>query len=331
MPKTNLPADVAVARRRRPSAKAARVPALSQVKGRLIFAIDATMSRQPTWDRAATIQTEMFGVADAMGGLGVQLVFFRGFGQFEASEWTTTPSALAKRMQGMSCVAGMTQIHRVLAHAVAESRRTKVGALVYIGDAFEENADQVAKEAAQLALLGVPAFMFHEGHDANAGGLPRNRASDPRRHAHFDAGLVRKLSRSPGPWSMRPAAVPRSRITAIGRRGAASVAADGQEINGAHSHWLPCAHSHPRAVARSRSSIRDAGEDLRYSASLLELCGPVCSAAAGPRCSWEHELGPTGGVCGREDGRTIRRFSTRAWSNVEVQTPWVEMALNRHR
>jgi hypothetical protein len=195
MPKTNLPSG------RSPSrdvdaflAKAARVPALSQVKGRLIFAIDATMSRQPTWDRAATIQTEMFGVADAMGGLGVQLVYFRGFGQFEASEWTTSPSALAKRMQGMSCVAGMTQLHRVLAHAVAESRRTKVGALVFIGDAFEENADQVAKEAAQLALLGVPAFMFHEGHDTNAEAVFREIARLTHGvYAHFDAGSARQL------------------------------------------------------------------------------------------------------------------------------------------
>src|ERR1700682_5514877 len=101
LPKKNL------ANQRSPSrdidaflAKAARVPALSQVKGRLIFAIDATMSRQPTWDRAAEIQTDMFAAADGVGGgLAVQLVFFRGNGEFEASEWTTSPSALAARMR----------------------------------------------------------------------------------------------------------------------------------------------------------------------------------------------------------------------------------------
>jgi len=195
MPKTNLPS--------RPSssrdvdaflAKAARVPALSQVKGRLIFAIDATMSRQPTWDRAAAIQTEMFGVADALGGLGVQLVYFRGFGQFEASEWTTSPSVLAKRMQGVSCMSGATQLSRVLAHAVGEARRAKVGALVYIGDCFEENADAVAKEAAQLALLGVPAFMFHEGHDPNAEAVFREIARLTHGvYARFDAGSAQQL------------------------------------------------------------------------------------------------------------------------------------------
>src|SRR5258708_38389979 len=137
MTKNKLPAE------RSPSreidaflAKAARVPALSQVKGRLIFAIDATMSRQPTWDRAAEIQTDMFEVADRVGGLAVQLVFFRGSGQFEASEWTTSPSALATRMQRVTCSSGSTQLCRVLAHATAGARRTKVGALVYIGDWF---------------------------------------------------------------------------------------------------------------------------------------------------------------------------------------------------
>jgi hypothetical protein len=195
MSKNNLPSE------RSPSrdveaflAKAARVPALSQVKGRLIFAIDATMSRQPTWDRAAEIQTDMFGVADGVGGLAVQLVFFRGVGDFEASEWTTSPAALAKRMQSVTCRSGSTQLRRVLAHAAAEARRTKVGALVYIGDCFEESPDAVAKEAAQLALLGVPAFMFHEGYDPNAVAVFSEIARLTHGvYARFDAGAARQL------------------------------------------------------------------------------------------------------------------------------------------
>src|ERR1700733_2187575 len=141
---------------------AARTPALSQVKGRLIFAIDATMSRQPTWDRAAEIQSDMFEVAQSIGGLGVQLVYFRGRGEFDVSEWTASPGVLAGRMRGVGCRSGFTQVRRVLAHAADEARRTRVGALVYIGDSFEENPDAVVKEAGMLALRGVPAFMFHE-------------------------------------------------------------------------------------------------------------------------------------------------------------------------
>jgi len=195
MPKNNLPTERSSSREVEAFlAKAARVPALSQVKGRLIFAIDATMSRQPSWDRAAEIQSEMFGVAGGIGGLGVQLVYLRGFGEFEASEWTTSASALARRMQRVRCLSGATQLYRVLAHAVAEARRTKIGALVYVGDCFEENADAVAKQAAQLTLLGVPAFMFHEGHDLTAEAVFREIARLTYGvYARFDAASARQL------------------------------------------------------------------------------------------------------------------------------------------
>ena len=173
---------------------AAKVPALSQVKGRLIFAIDATMSRQPAWDRAAHIQTDMFEVAQSIGGLGVQLVYFRGSGEFEASEWTTNPAALAQRMNGVACRSGFTQLTRVLEHAAAEARKTKIGALVYIGDAFEEDADAVAGAAGRLALLGVPAFMFHEGDDPRAGEMFRTVARLTKGvYARFDMGAAKQL------------------------------------------------------------------------------------------------------------------------------------------
>jgi hypothetical protein len=175
-------------------AKAARVPALSQVKGRLIFAIDATMSRQPTWNKARAIQSDMFAVAEKIGGLAVQLVYFRGFNEFVASEWVTTPSALAERMQRVACASGATQVCRVLAHAAAEARRTKIGALVYVGDCFEESGDIATAEAAKLALLGVPAFMFHEGHEPGAEAAFREIARLTKGvYARFDAGAARQL------------------------------------------------------------------------------------------------------------------------------------------
>ena len=58
---------------------AKKVPAPAQSgRGRLIFALDATMSRQPTWDLAQTLQAKMFQAAAGLGGLDVQLVYFRG-------------------------------------------------------------------------------------------------------------------------------------------------------------------------------------------------------------------------------------------------------------
>ena len=138
-------------------------------KGRLIFALDATMSRQPTWDVACEIQSEMFSAAGKTGGLAIQLVYFRGFGECRASKWVVRSNALRKLMTGITCKGGRTQICKVLAHAQKEASGTrpgkKVSALVFVGDAMEEAIDQLAHRAGELGLLGIPAFMFQEGRD----------------------------------------------------------------------------------------------------------------------------------------------------------------------
>jgi hypothetical protein len=136
--------------------------------GRLIFALDATASRQPTWDRASHLQAEMFTAAAGLGGLSVQLVFYRGFRECKASPWTREASELLRRMSRVGCLAGHTQLQRVLRHAAREARRERVSALVFIGDALEERLDDIGDAAGELGLLGVPCFLFHEGNDANA-------------------------------------------------------------------------------------------------------------------------------------------------------------------
>ena len=85
-------------------------------RGRLIFAMDATTSREPTWDSACNIQGEMFRETAALGGLDVQLVYYRGFGECRASKWVGDPNALLRLMTGVSCRAGHSQIGKVLAH-----------------------------------------------------------------------------------------------------------------------------------------------------------------------------------------------------------------------
>ena len=72
-------------------------------------------------------------------------------------------------MRAVSCIGGETQIERVLAHAIAESKKQRVDALVFVGDAMEENADRLCGLAGELGLLGTPVFVFHEGGDAVAG------------------------------------------------------------------------------------------------------------------------------------------------------------------
>ena len=131
--------------------------------GRLIFAIDATASRQPTWDRACQLQGEMFLAVRDAGGLAVSLCYYRGFGEFAATPFLTNAADLARRMSGVNCLGGQTQILRTLKHAAAETRREKVNAVVFIGDAIEEDVDAICHVAGELGLRGTPVFCFQEG------------------------------------------------------------------------------------------------------------------------------------------------------------------------
>lgn len=145
--------------------EARRVGPVTARTPRLVFALDATMSRQPTWDVAAGVQGAMFDAAAAIGGLAVQLVYFRGFGECRASRWAADPRTLRDLMGRIRCESGRTQIRRVLTHAVEEAGREPVRALIYVGDAVEEGMDGLCAAAGELGLLGVKAFMFREGRD----------------------------------------------------------------------------------------------------------------------------------------------------------------------
>jgi hypothetical protein len=134
-------------------------------RGRLVFAMDATASREPSWEDATRIQSAMFAETADLGGLDIQLCYYRGLTELEHSPWYTNGDALLRRMNGVRCAAGLTQIGRVLKHTLEEGQRSKVNALVFVGDCFEENADEVAGLAGRLGLLGVPAFVFLEGSD----------------------------------------------------------------------------------------------------------------------------------------------------------------------
>jgi hypothetical protein len=135
---------------------------------RLIFSLDATASRQNTWDVATKLQTEMFLSTQELGGLNVQLCYFRGFGDFYSSSWQSNADELLRTMSGIRCEAGATQIERVLRHSIQENERKKIKCIVYIGDAMEENLDILAQLAGQLGLLSIPVFMFQERNDAVA-------------------------------------------------------------------------------------------------------------------------------------------------------------------
>jgi hypothetical protein len=126
-------------------------------RGRLIFALDATMSRQPTWDTACRLQGEMFREAGSIGGLDVQLVYFRGLSECRSSRWVSDGAGL--------------------------------------GDAMEEAIDDLAAAAGELGLLGVPAFVFQEGHDPIAEQAFREIARLTRgAYCRFDLSAAHELA-----------------------------------------------------------------------------------------------------------------------------------------
>ena len=144
-----------------------KVAAIPKVSGdaRLIFALDATASREVTWDIASQLQTEMFLSAQSLGGLNLQLCFFRGFAEFFNSDWQNKSDEIIQIMSKIRCQAGATQIERVLKHAIREHAVQKIKCVVYIGDAMEENIDILAQLAGKLGLLNIPIFMFQERGD----------------------------------------------------------------------------------------------------------------------------------------------------------------------
>ena len=112
-------------------------------RGRLIFALDATASRQPTWDKAAELQAGIFPEAAGIGNLDLQLVYYRGSGECKASRWLSDSEQLARVRSKIECRAGETQIEKILTHARKETALLNLGALVFVGDAMEENPDRL--------------------------------------------------------------------------------------------------------------------------------------------------------------------------------------------
>ncbi len=175
--------------------KVAATPAgPSSGRGRLIFALDATASREPTWDRACQIQGQMFSETAALGGLEIQMAYYRGFGEFKATPWINTSDDLVRRMTAVFCLGGHTQIAKVLRHALAETERKKVDALVFIGDCVEEDVDHLCNIAGELGMRGVPAFVFQEGSEIVAARAFKQIAKLTNgAHCSFDSSSAKQL------------------------------------------------------------------------------------------------------------------------------------------
>src|SRR4051812_5946020 len=143
-------------------------PLAAGARGRLVFALDATMSRQPTWDMACALQADMFREAGSIGSLDIRLVYYRGLNECRASGWISDTAQLGRLMSSIACQGGNTQIGKVLAESRREAVASGVRAVVFVGDAMEEPVDALCATAGELGLLKVPVFMFQEGNDPTA-------------------------------------------------------------------------------------------------------------------------------------------------------------------
>ncbi|MFT6113706.1 MAG: hypothetical protein ACJA10_000639 [Oleispira sp.] len=163
-------------------------------KGRLIFAMDATASREHCWDMASHQHAAMFTEADKISALSVQLCYYRGFGEFKALPWMRGANEIKQALLSVNCLGGKTQIAKVLSHALSETRADKVDALVFIGDCVEENPDSLAALAGQLGILNLPLFIFQEGDNPGVGTIFSQLATlSGGAHCQFDQGSAKQL------------------------------------------------------------------------------------------------------------------------------------------
>ena len=161
--------------------------------------MDATASREPTWDLAMNLHAELFQAAtspevDTAEPIAVQLAYYRGFNEFHVSPWSASPSELLRHMTGVSCRGGLTRIERVLDHALGEARLAPIKAAVFIGDCCEESPHKLTAAAGKLALFKLPFFVFQEGREPRAaqvfGDIARITGGA---HAPFDPGGADRL------------------------------------------------------------------------------------------------------------------------------------------
>ena len=175
----------------KPSARvAALLEKMRSNRGRLVFACDATMSRQPTWDLAVQLQSAMFEQAAKIGGLDIQLVWYRGIDEVAHTPWLSDVHALVSRMSMIKCDAGTTKIARVLRHVRAEHEREKIGAAIFVGDAVEEMPGELYDAAA-----GQPPWFLFQEDDLPAMTIDRFGAPTPEMTVE---SIFRKLAEITG-------------------------------------------------------------------------------------------------------------------------------------
>jgi hypothetical protein len=126
-------------------------------RNRLVFAIDATASREGAWKVATEITSTRFeSVPDK---IEVSLAYHGGGHIKELSPFSTNAKTFLDKLQQIRCIGGRTAFNDILDRVV---HLPGVACCVYIGDCFEEREADALALARQLKLKGIKMFIFHD-------------------------------------------------------------------------------------------------------------------------------------------------------------------------
>ena len=143
----------------------ADAPDEAPTRPRLVFAFDATASREPAWATARQVTDAL--VKALPGELDVALAVHGGSTLHTFTEFTADARTLRDRAAGIGCIAGFTRMLPILARSL---KRPGVRVVVYIGDVFEESLGRGRNLADAMGRRGMKLIVLHDTSDAAARG-----------------------------------------------------------------------------------------------------------------------------------------------------------------
>jgi hypothetical protein len=135
----------------------------------ILFGLDLTASREATLAQAQEATAGMFQAVAKLAktsgrsiAVAIKLAYYGGDKFRVADRWLSDPDALCRLLTKPRCEGGLTQIGRLLRHALKEAVSGEISAVVFIGDSYEEKEDDLLPLAHKLKEASIPLFVFYE-------------------------------------------------------------------------------------------------------------------------------------------------------------------------
>lgn len=149
------------------------IPVLPVVRARLLFAFDATASREWAWEGSKKVTDALFEVLP--GKLDVALAVHGGSRVHTYTRYFTEAGRLRDRAARIRCETGETRLLDILARVTQETPAAEV--VVYIGDAFEESKPKASRLADRLKAQGTRVIILQDGCDGETADVFANIAA----------------------------------------------------------------------------------------------------------------------------------------------------------